>query len=84
MDLSTLRLNASKPSSRFAIRTERSAPDGRGKEGGMWLVLAVVFLIAWLVAFIGFHIAMAGIHVLLGLFVLFLIIHFVRRAARHA
>lgn len=50
----------------------------------MWLVLAVVFLIAWLVAFIGFHIAMAGIHVLLGLFVLFLIIHFVRRAARHA
>jgi len=50
----------------------------------MWLVIAVLFLIAWLVAFIGFHIAMAGIHVLLGLFVLFLIIHFVRRAARHA
>ena len=50
----------------------------------MWLVLAVVFLIAWLVAFIGFHVAVAAIHVLLGLFVLFLIIHFVRGAARHA
>jgi hypothetical protein len=50
----------------------------------MWLVIAVLFLIAWLVAFIGFHVAMAGIHVLLGLFVLFLIVHFVRRAARPA
>ena len=50
----------------------------------MWLVIAFLFLIAWLVAFIGFHIAMAGIHVLLGLFVLFLIIHFVRRAAHPA
>ncbi|MFP5206072.1 MAG: hypothetical protein ACLGSH_12000 [Acidobacteriota bacterium] len=50
----------------------------------MWLGLAVLFLIAWLVAFIAFHVTMAAIHILLGLFVLFLIIHFVRSAARHA
>ena len=50
----------------------------------MWLVLAFVFLIAWLVAFIAFHIAVAGIHVLLGLFIIFLIIHFIRGAGRRA
>jgi hypothetical protein len=50
----------------------------------MWLALAVLFLIAWLFAFLVFHVAMAGIHILLGLCVVFLIIHFVRLAARHA
>jgi Family of unknown function (DUF5670) len=50
----------------------------------MWLGLAVLFLIAWLVAFVAFHIAMGAIHILLGLFVIFLIVHFVRGAARHA
>lgn len=47
----------------------------------MWLGIAVLFLIAWLVAFVAFHVAMAGIHVLLGLFVVCIIIHFIRRAA---
>jgi hypothetical protein len=46
----------------------------------MWLLIGVLFLIAWLVAFLAFHIAMAGIHVLLGLFVVCVIIHFVRAA----
>lgn len=46
----------------------------------MWLGIAVLFLIAWLVAFLAFHVAMAGIHILLGLFVVCLIIHFIRRA----
>lgn len=46
----------------------------------MWLGVAVLFLIAWLVAFLAFHVAMAGIHILLGLFVVFLIIHFIQRA----
>ena len=46
----------------------------------MWLALAFLFLIGWLVAFVAFHVAMAGIHILLGLFVIFLIIHFIRRA----
>lgn len=50
----------------------------------MWLIIAFLFLVAWLIAFIGFHIAMAGIHVLLGLFVIFLIIHFARRTVSHA
>lgn len=50
----------------------------------MWLALAVLFLIAWLVAFVAFHVALAAIHVLLGLFVIFLIVHFVRRTARQA
>jgi hypothetical protein len=50
----------------------------------MWLAIAAVFLIAWLIAFLAFHIAVAAIHILLGLFVVFLIVHFVRRAAQHA
>ena len=54
------------------------------KEGFMWLVLALLFLIAWLVAFIAFHVTMAAIHILLGLCVIFLIVHFVRAAASHA
>lgn len=49
----------------------------------MWLGLAVLFLIAWLVAFLAFHIVVAGIHVLLALFVIFLIVHFIRRGARN-
>ena len=50
----------------------------------MWLGLAFLFLIGWLVAFVAFHIAFAAIHVLLGLFIIFLIIHFIRKAARPA
>lgn len=55
------------------------------REVFMWLTIAFLFLIAWAIAFIAFHVAVAGIHVLLGLFVLFLIIHFARRTtAPHA
>jgi hypothetical protein len=50
----------------------------------MWLGLAILFLIPWLVCFLAFHIAVAAIHILLGLFVIFLIIHFIRRAGAHA
>ena len=49
----------------------------------MWLILAIVFLVAWLIAFIGFHVVFAAIHILLGLFVIFLIIHLLRRGAQH-
>ncbi len=64
----------------------RETPAGGAfwKEGFMWLVLAVVFLITWLIAFIAFHVTMAAIHILLGLFVISLILHFFGRAARHA
>ena len=54
------------------------------KEEGMWLIIGVLFLIAWAVAFIGFHIAMAAIHILLGLFVVCLVIHLFRRGASGA
>ena len=50
----------------------------------MWLTIAFLFLLAWAIAFIAFHVAVAEVHVLLGLFVLFLIIHFMRRTAPHA
>lgn len=63
-------------------RRFRSAPAGKGL--GMWLAFAFVFLIAWLIAFVAFHVAVAAIHVLLGLFVVFLIIHFIRRAGARA
>lgn len=50
----------------------------------MWLGVAFLFLIAWLIAFVAFHVAVAAIHILLALFVIFLIVHFARRAASHA
>jgi hypothetical protein len=50
----------------------------------MWLVIGFLFLIAWLVAFVAFHVAAAAIHILLGLFVIFILIHFITRAARRA
>lgn len=50
----------------------------------MWLGLALLFLLAWLIAFLAFHVVVAGIHVLLALFVIFVIVHFIRRGARHA
>ena len=50
----------------------------------MWLVIAFLFLIAWLVAFLAFHVVVAAVHILLGLFVVFIIIHFIRAAARTA
>jgi uncharacterized membrane protein YGL010W len=48
----------------------------------VWLGIAVLFLIGWLIAFLAFHVAMAGIHVLLGLFVVCIIIHFIRGASK--
>jgi Flp pilus assembly protein TadB len=59
------------------MKRARSALYGRGF---MWLVIAALFLIAWLIAFVAFHVAMAGIHILLGLFVVCLVIHFIRKA----
>lgn len=50
----------------------------------MWLGIAILFLIAWLICFLAFHIAVAAIHILLALFVIFLIVHFIRRAAAPA
>lgn len=43
-----------------------------------FLMLFFVFLVAWLVAWAAFHIVGGGIHLLLGLAVVFLIIHLMR------
>lgn len=50
----------------------------------MWLGIAILFLIAWLIAFLAFHVVVGAIHILLALFVIFLIVHFIRRAAAPA
>ncbi len=62
--------------------------DGAARRGNMrliadfvFLVLFLVFLAGWLIAFLAFHIA-GGIHILLALAIIWLIIHFARR--RHA
>lgn len=59
-------------------------PALSGERTLMWLAIAVLCLIAWLIAFLAYHVAVAGIHILLALFVIFLIVHFVRRGTRHA
>src|SRR6185437_12475800 len=46
-----------------------------------FLVLFFFLLAAWAVSWLAFHVASAGIHVLLGLAVVFLVIHLMRDAA---
>lgn len=65
-------------------REERDGPALPERGFHMWLGVAILFLIAWLIAYLAFHVVVAAIHILLVLFVVFLIIHFVRRAAAHA
>jgi hypothetical protein len=48
----------------------------------MLLILAIVLGIAWLLGFTVFHVASAGIHILLILAIVGLIAHFVRGGAR--
>lgn len=48
----------------------------------MWLGIAAVLLIAWLVGFIGFHVVAGAFHILLVLFVIAIILHFVTGRAR--
>lgn len=67
----------------LAHPTERKR-SARGKGFPVFLVIALLFLIAWLVAFLAFHVVFAAIHILLGLFVIFLIVHFVRAVGRRA
>jgi hypothetical protein len=42
------------------------------------LMLFFVFLVGWLVAWAAFHVAAGGVHILLGLAVVFLIAHLMR------
>ncbi|HXE30355.1 MAG TPA: DUF5670 family protein [Terriglobales bacterium] len=50
----------------------------------MYLALAIIFLIAWLVCFVALHVVAGAIHLLLALFVILLIVHFARGASRAA
>lgn len=63
---------------------QQGAGSALEKEAPMWLAIAILFLIGWLVGFVAFHVAVAAIHILLVLFIIFLIIHFVRRGRRAA
>ena len=63
----------------------KEAPGGAlWKEASMWLALATLFLIIWLITFVFFHVAFAAIHILLGLCVIFIIVHFIAKAKRRA
>lgn len=44
----------------------------------MLLAIALLLLIGWLIGFFAFHVTVFFIHILLILFVIFLILHFVR------
>ena len=43
-----------------------------------FLLLFFVFLVGWLLAWVAFHVAAGGVHILLGLAVLFLVVHLMR------
>ena len=48
----------------------------------MWIGIFLVLLVLWLIFWLGVHITGAFIHILLGLAVISLIIHFVRGSRR--
>lgn len=41
----------------------------------MWMILAFVLALVWIVCFVGFHVASAGIHLLLLLAVVAAVVH---------
>jgi hypothetical protein len=45
----------------------------------MLLMLAIILVVIWLVLWLAFHIASGSIHILIGLAVIFLIVHLFRR-----
>ncbi len=51
---------------------------------GIFLILFILLLLAWIFGFVVFHVASALIHILLVVAVIALILHFVRGASRSA
>ena len=47
----------------------------------LFLILFFVILAVWAVSWLAFHVVSGGIHILLGLAVVFLVIHLMRDAA---
>jgi bacteriorhodopsin len=62
------------------IGMTRALSSERTKEISMFLALFVIFLVFWLLGFLAFHIAGGFIHLLLIVAVIFLVVHFFRRA----
>jgi hypothetical protein len=58
----------------------RAVSSERTKEISMFLALFVIFLVFWLLGFLAFHVAGGLIHLLLVIAVIFLVVHFFRRA----
>lgn len=52
--------------------------------GLLFIFLFFIFLAGWLIAWVAFHVAAAGIHILLALAVVFLIVHLIRSGRRAA
>ncbi|HLH07244.1 MAG TPA: hypothetical protein VKW78_08405 [Terriglobales bacterium] len=50
----------------------------------IWSILFILFILAWILGWGVFHVTVAAIHILLGLAVLALILHFVRRSSARA
>jgi predicted nucleic acid-binding Zn ribbon protein len=62
------------------IGMNRALSSERTKEISMFLALFVIFLVFWLLGFLAFHVAGGFIHLLLIVAVIFLVVHFFRRA----
>lgn len=50
----------------------------------LFLLLFILFLAGWLIAWVAFHVVTGGIHILLALAVIFLIVHLFRGGRRAA
>ncbi len=50
----------------------------------LFLVLFLIFLAGWLVAWVAFHVVAGGVHLLLAIAVIFLIVHLFRGGRRAA
>ena len=48
----------------------------------MFIILAIILGVAWLLGFTVFHVASAGIHLLILLAIASLVVHFLRGATR--
>jgi hypothetical protein len=52
----------------------------KGKEETMFIILAIILALAWVFGFTIYHVASAGIHLLLLLAAVSLVVHFIRGA----
>ena len=50
----------------------------------MFILLAIILAIAWVLGFTVFHVASVGIHFLLALAIISIVLHFVRGGSRTA